>query len=88
MIDQKVIVHIGCMRCASTYLQACFATNDDLIDLIKTRFFSYDSYYIQGIDFINKCIQDKARQTIVQNRVYRKVGYGSRQNPLHNRPKA
>ncbi|MGB3466040.1 MAG: sulfotransferase [Cyclobacteriaceae bacterium] len=48
----NIVIHIGAMRTASTYLQQIFARHDDIHQLLKTRFFSYDPYFRQGRDYL------------------------------------
>lgn len=54
--SNNIFCHIGCMRTASTYLQEMFANHGDINLLLKTRFFSYDPFFNEGVGFLKKHI--------------------------------
>lgn len=53
----KIVIHIGAMRTASTYLQQIFARHDEIHQILKSRYFSYDPYYEQGKVFLKEHLE-------------------------------
>jgi len=62
---KNIVVHIGCMRCASTHLQALFNEDPRIALMLKTRFFSYNPYYGKGFEYLNKVLSIDEKQEII-----------------------
>lgn len=62
----KLVIHIGAMRTASTYLQDLFNDHSEIHQILKSRFFSYNPYFEKGKDFLNEYL-NTSKQLIVDS---------------------
>ena len=62
---KNVVVHIGCMRCASTYLQTLFKEDPRISLILKSRFFSYDPYYKEGPSHLSKILSTGSDKKLI-----------------------